>query len=300
MYFCYLDESGTTELGANTSHFVLLGFAIPADLWTDKDHRISKIKAKFSLSGIEIHTGYIARRYPEQEKIPGFEAMDSIARRAAVIRERENQLIKTAGLKDEKQLKVLKKKYRMTADYIHLTYTQRCDLLNQVADEIASWPDLRIFAEAIDKRHMFNPEAIFNQAFEQVVTRFHTYLSIRENERQKYGNTDYSRNFGLLIQDNNDTVKGHLTNLMRKFHMQGTVWSKIPQIIETPLFVDSSLTSMIQMADLCAYAMRRYLENDESELFLKILPKFDKKGSRIVGARHFAAQPCPCLICKSH
>jgi hypothetical protein len=27
MYFCYIDESGTPHLGAETSHFVLLGLA---------------------------------------------------------------------------------------------------------------------------------------------------------------------------------------------------------------------------------------------------------------------------------
>jgi hypothetical protein len=72
------------------------------------------------------------------------------------------------------------------------------------------------------------------------------------NEKKYKGG--YSTQFnGLIIQDNNDTVKKHLTDLMRKFHVQGTVWTKIPQIIETPLFVDSSLTSMIQIADFCAY-----------------------------------------------
>jgi len=300
MYFCYLDESGTTELGANTSHFVLLGFAIPADLWADKDRRINRIKAKYGLLNKEIHTGYIARQFSEQNQIANFDNLDSPARREAVIKAREQEAIKTVALKSDKKLKELKKKYRMTEDYIHLTFSQRRELLVKIADEIGSWNDTRIFAEAIDKRHGGTGQPVFNQAFEQVVTRFHTYLSIKENERQKYQNPEFLRNYGVLIQDNNDTVKKHLTSLMRQFHIQGTVWSKIPQIIETPLFVDSALTSMVQMADLCAYATRRFFENGETDLFDRILPRFDKKDGRTVGIRHFAARPCPCKVCRAH
>ncbi|HEX7862063.1 MAG TPA: DUF3800 domain-containing protein [Verrucomicrobiae bacterium] len=300
MYFCYLDESGTPELGANTTHFVLLGFAIPADMWADKDHRINRIKQKFGLSNKEIHTGYLARQFPEQKKVSDFEGLDFPARTQAVQKVREQELIKTAGLKSDKKLKELKKKYRMTADYIHLSHAQRTDLLSQVADEIGGWGDCRLFAEAIDKNHFVGTAGMYNQAFEQVVTRFHTFLAIRENEREKRGHAEFLRNYGVLIQDNNDTVKTHLTGLMREFHRTGTVWSKIPQIVETPLFVDSSLTSMIQIADLCAYATRRYFENQEDDLFNRILSRFDRKGGRLVGIRHFTSKHCKCRVCFSH
>ena len=53
---------------------------------------------------------------------------------------------------------------------------------------------------------------------------------------------------------------------MKRFHQQGTLWTEIKHIIETPLFVDSQLTSLVQIADPCAYSLRRYLENSETEL----------------------------------
>ena len=300
MYFCYLDESGTPELGANTTHFILLGCAIPADLWADKDRKINRIKDKFALQNIEIHTGYLARQFPEQKQVADFENLDFPARRQAVQKVREQELIKTAGLRSEKKLKEMKKRFRMTADYVHLSHAQRLELLSQVADEIGSWSDCRLFAEAIEKNHFGNSPGMYNQAFEQVVTRFHTFLAIRENEREKRGHSEFLRNYGVIIQDNNDTVKKHLTGLMRDFHRQGTVWSKIPQIVETPLFVDSSLTSMVQIADLCAYATRRYLENQEEGLFGKIISRFDRKGGRLVGIRHFTGKGCSCRVCYSH
>ncbi len=46
---------------------------------------------------------------------------------------------------------------------------------------------------------------------------------------------------------------------MKSFYDKGTNWTDLEHIIETPLFVDSELTSLVQIADLCAYAIRRYL-----------------------------------------
>ena len=125
MYFCYLDESGTPQVAAQTSHFVLLGLAIPAAAWHLKDRRVNAIKARYGLKDVEIHTGYIARRFPEQEHIAKFEAMDPIQRRAVMDTARKNSLIKAAALKTGDQLKSLKKLYKKSADYIHLAHAQR-------------------------------------------------------------------------------------------------------------------------------------------------------------------------------
>ena len=90
------------------------------------------------------------------------------------------------------------------------------------------------------------------------------------------------------------------TDLMRSFHANGTLWHKINHIIETPLFVDSRLTSMVQIADLCSYAIRRYIENGEESLFNKVFKIADNSGKYVVGARHFTDHSCKCTICTSH
>lgn len=304
MYFCYLDESGTPQLGAQTSHFILLGLAIPAAAWHEKDRRVNVIKARYALKDVEVHTGYIARRFPEQEHIPKFEQMDSIQRRAAMEMARKNSLIKAAALKTGDQLKALKKLYAKSADYIHLTHAQRTQLLQELADEISSWNDTRLFAEAVDKATMPPNADIFEKAFEQVVTRFHTFLVKWESGRVNQGGSVSAtsvHNFGLLIQDNNQTVAKNITALMRRFHVQGTLWARVERIIETPLFVDSSLTSMVQMADLCAYATRRFFENGEGDLFNRIFGRFDKASGKIVGIRHYVgATICKCKVCDAH
>lgn len=57
---------------------------------------------------------------------------------------------------------------------------------------------------------------------------------------------------------------------------------------------------MVQLADLCAYALRRYLENGETELFDLIFQRADRIGDVVVGVRHFTAENCPCRICALH
>ncbi len=70
--------------------------------------------------------------------------------------------------------------------------------------------------------------------------------------------------------------------------------------VETPLFVDSQLTGMVQIADICSYALRRYLENGENELFDKVFKRADRRGKATVGIRHFTTDGCSCSICSGH
>ena len=202
------------------------------------------------------------------------------------------------------KLRPFKKTFKKSADYIDLNHGQRMQLLRDLADEIGSWIDARLFAEAVDKRAAPPGMDVFETAFEQLVARFHTFLAKREEERLRLGGTTTAKsldNFGLLIQDNNETVAKNITALMRRFHIQGTLWAKVERIIETPLFVDSSLTSMVQMADLCAYASRRYFENNETDLFYRIAERFDKANQKVVGIRHYVgARKCICDVCAAH
>jgi hypothetical protein len=153
-----------------------------------------------------------------------------------------------------------------------------------------------LFAECINKIH-FDPSktrtSVAEQAFEQVISRYEHFLnrlSIRTEQNC----------LGLIVHDNNQTVAHKHTQLMRQFHSQGTLWTKINRIIETSLFVDSKLTRMVQIADLCAYALRRYVENQETDLFHRIFNRADAFGNRAVGVRHFAGLNCRCDICNAH
>lgn len=162
---------------------------------------------------------------------------------------------------------------------------------------VSNWGFCRLFAECIDKVH-FDParanKSVDEQALEQIVSRFEHFLNITEAVNST------SKNYGLLIHDNNETVAHNHTKLMKYFHSEGTFWTRIERIIETPLFVDSELTSMVQIADLCSYSLRRFLENGETELFELIFSRADRKDGKVVGVRHFTDSSCQCKICASH
>lgn len=240
----------------------------------------------------------MARKYLEQSRIPNFEKLDWPTRRSAVLRERTKHLLALQKSQNSKAYKQAKKNYKHSDAYVHLTFEERVETLCAVADAVASWGNARLFAECIDKTHFDTTRSertIDEQALEQVVSRFQQYLSIAVKNGQPQ-----NRPFGLLVHDNNESVAKKHTALVRHFHSKGTLWTHIDNIIETPLFVDSSLTRMVQIADLCAYSLRRYVENEDELLFRKVFSRADRSKNKTVGVRHFAAHSCNCQICSSH
>jgi len=290
VFICYLDESGAPE-PAGTSHFVLLGLAIPVTAWKSVDAQIEAIKTRHRLSNTEIHTAWMIRKYPDQHRVKDFKDLGDTERRAAVVQERKADLA-AASMRGPRAVKDLARNYSKTADYIHLTFEERVAALREIADLIGANDSIRIFGEAAMKSaNSGTPQDLFTASFEQVVSRFHHYLEAVG------GNA-----IGLLVQDNNETAAKHLTSLMRLFHKRGTKWVQIPRIIETPLFVDSKLTGMVQLADLVAYATRRFVESGESDLFDRVYNGFDRvPNGKLVGLRHYTSKhPCNCRICIDH
>lgn len=295
MHLCYIDESGTPEIPGTTSHFILAALSIPIHHWKTAETEIESIKSRFDLKDAEIHTGWILRKYPEQEGISGFELLSKQDRRSKVEQAFNQKIYKLRSSNNKNVLKQVAKTRKHTNPYIHLTFAERIKLVDEIAGCIGNWGFARLFAECIDKTY-FDPsktkKKIDEQAFEQVVSRFEKYLESSKVEGKN--------NFGLLIHDNNETIAKKHTALMKGFHANGTLWSEINHIIETPLFVNSELTSMIQMIDVCSYAIRRYLENKEDKLFDKVFQRCDTKGTAKVGMRHFTHAGCLCKICSTH
>lgn len=299
MYICYLDESGTVDLSGNTDHFVLLGMAVPVETWKIKDSQIAQIKAAYGLVDEEIHTAWMMREYPEQAQVSNFSTLDRKTRKEAVLHLRAQNLASTTK---SPRSKSLRKNYIKTQAYVHLSKTERLACINDLANLIGSWTDVRIFADARHKKYTSEVAVDhFKESFEQVVTRFNTYLS-------KAASSKAELSFGLIVQDNNETEARRLTHAMRDFHKKGTIWSKIDHVVETPLFVDSSLTSMVQLADLCAFATRRFFDKNEHDLFGKIRSRFDRsrtsfeRNSKVlVGLRHYTGKfQCSCEVCIDH
>jgi hypothetical protein len=303
MYICYVDESGTSEFPGNTSHYILAGLSIPIWHWRTCEDEIRVIKHRYSLESAEIHTGWIMRRYQEQNRIPNFDSLNYTQRRSEVERIRRSEVLRLQSSPNRDRFKQTKKSYRKTQPYIHLTHDERLRFIKDIATAVSNWRFARLFAECIDKVH-FNPTRTKRtpdeQALEQLVSRFERYLENISQSSEEQASAQPQTSYGLLIHDNNETVARKHTALMKAFHESGTLWTGIHHIIETPLFVSSDLTSMVQIADLCAYVLRRFLENHEEDLFTLIFSRADRSGTLTVGVRHFTVSGCPCKICSSH
>jgi len=289
MYILYVDESGIEDLRGGTSHFVLLGMAISSSHWKRYYSIVNRVKSKYDLSKNEIHTAWMLRRYVEQNNIPNLNRLSSPTRRAEV----EKNIRRRAGVigvsGNRERIKNYRKECNKIRPYIHLTFDERKQAIVDLATEMGKWRNSRIFAEAISKPDFIIPgKGPYEVAFEQVLTRFQAFLQFTNNQ-------------GIVIHDNNTTVAPRLTEIMRKFHLTGTFFRKISNIIETPLFVDSSLTSMIQLADVGAYVLRKFIEKAQSDLWDLIKSRVDKKNNIAVGIRHYTGRRmCSCSICQSH
>jgi len=294
VYFCYIDESGTPEVPGNTSHYILAGLSIPISYWKKCEAGIARLKKKYGLQNSEVHTAWLMRKYLEQTKVADFDNLSYAQRKSEVEKERKKELLKLQKSGNRAHYKQTKKNYKQTESYIHLSHTERQNFVKELADMIGGWSFARIFGECIDKIHFDTSIAkspVDEQALEQLVSRFEQYMKIVSKS------TKETEVYGTLIHDNNETVSKKHTELMKKFHVKGTLWTSLEHIIETPFFVNSELTSLVQIADLCSYTLRRYFENSETDLFDRIKSRFDRKNGKIVGLRHFSDSICSCEIC---
>jgi len=300
MMICYVDESGVPEIPGNTSHYILCGLSISVGDWRNCDEAVAAFKRRYGLADQEIHTAWMMRAYREQETIANFAQLPPAQRRQAVTAARTREIHRLQRLNQPALYKQTKKNFQKTEPYIHLTRAERSAAIRELAQTVAGWGYARLFAECVDKAHfaaLVNNKTPDEQAFEQLVTRFEAHL---QNVSRWSNNVPGPPPYGFLVHDNNETVAKRHTALMRRFHTSGTAWREVRSIIETPLFVDSHLTSMVQIADLCSYALRRYLENQEEDLFDLIFTRADRVGTTAVGVRHFTDLACVCKICAAH
>ena len=218
MQLCYIDESGTSDIPGNTSHFVLAGIAIPIWQWNSCDRQIYSIKKRYGIQTSELHAGWIIRPYPEQRAIADFETLDYRQRTSEVQRVRNAELLRLQRV-NVRQYRQTRKNYKKTAAYVHLTFDERKALIKDVAVRVGAWGFARLFAECIDKL-FFDPSRaaspVDEQGLEQVVSRFEQYLRLIASVGQPSIH-------GLLIHDNNETVAKKHTELMRRFHRRGTL-----------------------------------------------------------------------------
>lgn len=154
-----------------------------------------------------------------------------------------------------------------------------------------SYETARTFACAIHKPSFQGRDPV-EMAFEDLCSRFDLYLTkLRDSgDRQR----------GLLILDES-SHETSLQNMARDFRILGTRWGVLRNLADTPFFVDSKSSRLVQLADHVAYATFRRYQAGDSQYFDIIAGKFHSDEGVIHGLAHKEAgtAQCMCIACLS-
>ena len=154
-----------------------------------------------------------------------------------------------------------------------------------------SHDNVRAFAWAVHKDSYPECDAV-ELAFEDLCSRFNLYLArLRASgDRQQ----------GLLILDES-THETTLRRMVRDFQTLGTQWGVIRNLADTPFFVDSRASRLVQLADHVAYSTFRRYNARDTQYFDIFASKFDSADGVIHGLAHKqTVDPmCMCPACLS-
>lgn len=129
-------------------------------------------------------------------------------------------------------------------------------------------------------------------AFEDLCSRFDRYL------RRLRASGDDQR--GLVILDKS-AYETTLQQMSVAFRTLGTRWGVIRRLADTPLFVDSRASRVIQLADHVAYAVFRRYQAGDAQYFDLVASKFDEEDGVVHGLAHkeIGNPGCMCPACLS-
>ena len=284
MYICFTDESGTPEFRKSNEPFVLAGVVVRAEQWAEIDSKFVELKSKYELEhNAELHAAWLDAEIKEQDRIPNFVAMTSAARRTAVQTLWDARSKEAAKKKEDR--KWLKRQIKGLSPYFHLTYSDRRRFLEDCCDLLKSQDEACLVVKAIDTECNKESDLTFISAFRDFFWAFQRFL------KTKTASHPASREMGLLVHDTCDKTMLAKTVVQVLGDAPIKIKGEPRTICPAPLFVDSQHTSMVQFADLCAYAVRSYLDGKGEHLFNRIESLFDY-------ANHTSNKPsCDCRIC---
>lgn len=154
-----------------------------------------------------------------------------------------------------------------------------------------SYRTTRLFACAIHKKSLRGRDPV-EMAFEDLCKRFDFFL-----DRLR---ADGDPQRGLIVLDKT-TRETSLQKLSKEFRKVGTRWGALKNIADTPFFVDSKASRMVQIADHVAYAVFRRYNSGDAQYMDLIAHRFDAVDGIIHGLAHKHADTaaCTCPGCLS-
>jgi len=172
---------------------------------------------------------------------------------------------------------------------------ERIKVMTAVYRSIAGDNRLTLFAIAMQK-HDYVSSSPIQKTCEEMAGRFDAFLVGLEMADSKG-----EKQRGLMIFDQSrheKTVQALLTH----YRTTGASFGRITHLAEVPLFTDSKITRMLQIADFVAYAVYRRYEASDIRFLDIIMPRFSQSGGKLHGLLHLNAayRECCCEACFSH
>jgi hypothetical protein len=154
-----------------------------------------------------------------------------------------------------------------------------------------SYDSTRLFACAIEKRS-YPGQDVVEMAFEDLCQRFDLFLGrLRAlGDPQK----------GMIVLDRS-TRETSIQKLSQSLRKSGTQWGILRNIADTPFFVDSRASRLVQIADHVAYSVFRRYNSGDAQYFNIIAHRFDTHENIVHGLAHKYSerQVCMCPACLS-
>jgi uncharacterized protein DUF3800 len=307
MFLLYLDASGSPGVKDATKNYALVGTAVHENTWFALNKRLTGLKKKYAFPGedFELHALAFNSAIREQNEILDFDQQNYADRRRNVEVLRAQRLARAS---DPKKRRRLKSEFARSRPFVHLTRSERSKLYEDSLDLIGGHKGLVLFGEAIEKKHpgvlAGNVDCV-RQAFEQVITRFDAYLKRKVSWRALSAPKRVRGDKGLIVMDHDLEKEKDIEKQFANYQQQGHPWGQLEYVIDTPFFVSSEKFPGVQIVDVCAYALRRYLDkgglvgSHEEKQFMRIFHLFDRAQGKLHGLRHYTqGGTCGCLVCK--
>lgn len=149
-----------------------------------------------------------------------------------------------------------------------------------------------LFGVAVEKASP-PPIPCVQRACEEMAGHFDAYLSALES-------SGAAKERGLIIFDESRHEKT-VQLLMAQYRTTGASFGRVKHLAEVPLFTDSKITRMLQLADFVSYAIFKRYERNDTEFLDRILPRFSSSGGRIHSLIHLTPNhhECFCPPCLS-
>lgn len=169
--------------------------------------------------------------------------------------------------------------------------TRRDQILQDVYAIIgnATFPNLIVFATAMDFSAASNPTQTRRDTFEDVCEKFNGFLvhQYRSGRPAK----------GLLIIDENR--RAEYRQLVEDFKKQGTTHGYLGNVVDIPYFAKCHHTRMLQLADFVANAVFVYYERGDQTNLNTILCRIygHPWGKLSAGLGHIINKKCKCVTC---